>query len=54
MFLDTMTVINHHFDKYTMYHNTINNALNVIMWFSVVPHQVGITTIVSLDQKVPG
>ena len=46
MFLDTMTVINHHFDKYTMYQNTIDNALNVIMWISVVPHQVGITIIV--------
>ena len=48
MFLDTMTVINHHFDKYTMYQNTIDNALNVIMWISVVPHQVGITTIVKV------
>ena len=48
MFLDTMTVINHHFDKYTMYHNTIANALNVIMWISVVPHQVDITTIVKV------
>ena len=48
MFLDTMTVINHHFDKYTMYQNTIDNALNVIMWISVVPHQVGITIIVKV------
>ena len=48
MFLDTMTVINHHFDKYTMYQNTIDNALNVVMWISVVPHQVGITIMVKV------
>ena len=40
-----MTVINQHCDKYIMYQNTIENALNVIMWISVVPHQVGFTTI---------
>ena len=45
MFLDTMTVINHHFDKYTIYQNTIDNVLNAIMWISIVPHQVCITTI---------
>ena len=48
MFLDTTTVINHHSDKFTIYHNTIDSALNVIMWISVVPHQVGITTIVKV------
>ena len=48
MFLHTLTVINQHCDKYIMYQNTIENALNVIMWISVVPHQVGITTIVKV------
>ena len=48
MFLDTTTVINHHFDKCTVYQNTIDNALNVIMCINVVPHQVGITTIVKV------
>ena len=48
MFLDTMTVINHYFDKYFMYQNTTDNALNVIMWISVVPHQIDITTFVKV------
>ena len=48
MFLDTTSVINHHFDKCTIYQNTIESALNVIMWISVVPHQVGITTIIEV------
>ena len=48
MFLDTTTVINHHFEKCTIYQNRIESALNVIMWISVVPHQVGITTIVKI------
>ena len=47
MFLD-MTVIKNHSDKCTIYQNTIDNALNLIMWISVVPHQVGITTIVKI------
>ena len=46
--LDTTTVINHHFDKCTINLNTIDNALNLIMWISVVLHQVGITTIVEV------
>ena len=45
MFLDTKTVVNQHFDQFTINQNTIDNALNVILWISVVPHQVGITTI---------
>ena len=45
MFFDTTTVINHHLDKCTIYQNAIESALNVIMWISVVPHQVCITTI---------
>ena len=48
MFLDTMTVIKNHSDKCTIYQNTIDNVLNFIMWISVVPHQVGITTIVKI------
>ena len=48
MFLDTMTVINNHSDKCNIYQNTIDNVLNFIMWISVVPHQVGITTIVKV------
>ena len=47
-FLDTKTVLNHHFDKCTIYLNFIENVLNVIMWISVVPHQLGITTIVKV------
>ena len=31
-----------------MYQNTTDNALNVIMWISVVPHQVDITTFVKV------
>ena len=31
-----------------MYQKNIENALNVIMWISVVLHQVGITTIVKV------
>ena len=45
MFLDTKTVINQHFNQFTINQNTIDNALNVILWISVVPHQVSITTI---------
>ena len=52
MFLDTMTVINNHFDKCTSHLNTIESALNIIMWISVVPHQVGITTIVKVDRII--
>ena len=48
MFLDTMTVIKNHSDKCNIYQNTIDNVLNFIMWISVVPHQVGITTIVKI------
>ena len=48
MFLDTATVIKHHSFKCTIYQNTIDNALNVIIWISVVPHQVGIATIVKV------
>ena len=48
MILDTTTVIKHHFDKYTVYKNSIDNAPNLIMRISVVPHQVGITTIVEV------
>ena len=47
-FLDTMTALHHYFDKCTTYQNTIDNVLNLIMWISVVPHQVGITTIVKI------
>ena len=46
MFLDTTTVINHHSDKCTIHKNTIDNGLNLIMRISVVPHQLGIITIV--------
>ena len=46
MFLDTTTVINHHSDKWTIHKNTIDNDLNLIMRISVVPHQLGIITIV--------
>ena len=45
MFLDITTVINHYLDKCIIYQNTIDNVLNLIMWISVVPHQVDITTI---------
>ena len=48
MFLDTTTVINHHSDKCTFYQNTIDNVLNLILWISVVPHQVGVTAIVEV------
>ena len=48
MFLDTTTAINHHSDKCTIYQNTVDNVLNLIMRISVVPHQVGITTIVKV------
>ena len=48
MFLDTMTAINHHSDKCTIHKNTIDNDLNLIMRISVVPHQLGITTIVKV------
>ena len=48
MFLDTMTAINHRSNKFTTFMNTIDNVLNLIMWIRVVPHQVGITTIVEI------
>ena len=48
MFLHTTTVLKNHFDKCTIYQNTVDNALSLIMWISVVPHQVGITTIVKV------
>ena len=48
MIFDTMTFINHHCLKFTIYQNTIENVLNLIMWISVVPYQVGITTIVKV------
>ena len=48
MFLDTTTVINHHSNKCIIYQNTIDIVLNVILWIGVVPHQVGITTIVKV------
>ena len=48
MFLDTTTAIKNHSDKCTIYQNTIDNVLNFIMWISVVPHQVGIATIVKI------
>ena len=46
MILDIITVINHHFEKCTIHKNTIDNALNIIMRISEVPHQLGISTIV--------
>ena len=48
MFLHTTTVLKNHFDKCTIYQNTVDNALSLIMWISVVPHQVGVTTIVKV------
>ena len=45
MFLDTTAVVKNHSDKCTIYQNTVENAPNLIMWISVVPHQFGITTI---------
>ena len=48
IFLDTLTVIKYQFGKFIIYHHTIDNELNLIMWISVVPHQVGITTIVKV------
>ena len=36
MFLDTTTVINHHFDKCTIHKNTIDNGLNLIMRISLL------------------
>ena len=47
-FLDTTTVLNHHFLQFTIHLNFIENFLNLIKWISVVPHQVGITTIVKV------
>ena len=48
IFLDTKTVIDHHFDKYTIHQNSIENVLNFIMWIGIVPHQLGITSIVKV------
>ena len=45
IFFHTTTVLINHFDKHIIYQNTINNALNLIKWISVVPHQVSITTV---------
>ena len=45
MFFDTKTAIHQQFDKCIFYQNTVDNDLNLIMWISVVPYQVGITTI---------
>ena len=48
IFLDTTTVLNHQLDECTIHLNSIENVLNFIMWISVVPHQLGITTIVKV------
>ena len=48
MFFDTTTVIKNCSDKSAIYQNTKENAGNIIMWINVVPHQVGITTIVKV------
>ena len=48
MFLDTKTAIHQKSDKCIFYQNTIDNVLNFIMWIIVVPHQLGITTIVKV------
>ena len=48
MFLQIMTVVKNHCFKFTIYQNTVGNGCNFIMWISVVPHQVGITTFVKV------
>ena len=48
IFLDTITVLNYHFLQFTIHINFIENTPNLIKWISVVPHQVGITTIVKV------
>ena len=48
MFSDTTTFSNNHSDICSINQNTIDNSLNFIMWISVVPHQLGITTIVEV------
>ena len=48
MFLQTMTVVKNHYFKFTIYQNTEGNGCNFIMWISIVPHQVGITTFVKV------
>ena len=48
MFLDTKTAIHQQSDKCIFYQNTIDNVLNFIIWIIVVPHQLGITTIVKV------
>ena len=48
MFLHTTAVVKNHCFKFTIYQNTVDNASNFIMWISIVPHQVGITTFVKV------
>ena len=48
MFLDTTTVIKHHSHKCTIYQNTIDNVLNLILRIGVVPHQLGATAIIEV------
>ena len=48
MILETLTVFNYHSEKFIIFQNTIGNAPNFTFWISVVPHQVGITTIVKV------
>ena len=47
MLLDTIVVSINHSDICTIYQNHEENAVH-FMWISVVPHQVGITTIVKI------
>ena len=56
MFLHTTTIIKNHSGKCTFYQNTKESTLNLIKWISVVPHQVGITTIVKIAwiRRFPG
>ena len=43
-----LAVVKNHCFKFTIHQNTVDNASNFIMWTSVVPHQVGITTTVEV------
>ena len=43
-----MAILINHFDKLIIYQNTEKNALSLIKWISVVPHKLGITTIVKI------
>ena len=56
MLLATMTAINYHSEKITIYQNTIGDVLNFVFWISIVPHQFGITTIVKVAwiRRLPG